>query len=202
MIKYLRDNKEWIFSGWGVAALSAFLFIAVPSIWHFCHRERPSSGSTGYQATPPPTSPASQLPQTSSPLPVTSPSPITAIASSPVTFAEIVRVESDNTLTNLQKDEFRRKHQGKIVEWTVRVLSVQRQWERGDSDFSVVFRSPDVKNPRLGETGVATFPASLRDDMVDLHSGDIIRLRGVLKFIGPVHYLVAVNDCQLLEHHK
>jgi hypothetical protein len=185
-----------------VAALSAFFLIVVPSIWHFCHRADPNSHSARYQATPSPTSPASQLLQASPPLPVTSPSPITATPSSPVTFAEIVRVESDNTLTDLQKDEFRRKHQGKIVEWTVRVLSVNRQWEREDSDFSVVFRSPYVKSPRFGETGVATFPASLRDDMVDLHSGDIIRFRGMLKFIGPVHYLVAVNNCQLLEHHK
>jgi hypothetical protein len=141
--------------------------------------------------------------QASPPLPVKSPSPITAIPSSPVTFAEINRVMSDRNLTDLQKDEFRRKHQGKLVEWLVRVLSVKRRFDEPDSDFSVVFASPDATdNPRYGETGVATFPADLRDDIVDLHSGDVIRLRGELKFVGPGHYVVAVNKCQLLEHQR
>src|SRR6266852_255734 len=47
-----------------------------------------------------------------------------------------------------------------------------------------------------------TFAEVIRVDMVYIHSGDIIRFRGVLEFIGPVHYIVAVNNCQLLEHHK
>jgi hypothetical protein len=161
---------------------------------------RPSTPNTpaGEQLSPPATqTPIKSAQSTATPSPF-----VSSVPYSPITFAEMIRVESDNTLTDLQKDEFRRKHQGKIVEWTVRVLSVQRQWEREDSDFNVVFRSPDVDESRFGETGVATFPASLRDDMVDLRSGDIIRIRGVVKFIGPVHYLVVVNNCQLLEHHK
>ena len=193
MIKYLQRNKEWIFSGCGVVVLvlvGQFIWRHLPT-----HEKSPSSPAL-------PSSQRSQAAESSPPVAATPSSFVTPISSSPVTFAEIVRVESDNTLTDLQKDEFRRKHQGKLVEWTVRVFSVQRQWEREDSDFSVVFGSRDVENPRLGETGVATFPASLRDDMVDLHSGDIMRFRGVLKFIGPVHYLAAVNNCQLLEHHK
>ena len=67
----------------------------------------------------------------------------------------------------------------------------------------MVFASPDATdNPRFGETGVASFPANLRDDIDNLDSGDIIRLRGVLKFLGPVHYTVSVDNCQLLEHQK
>ena len=67
----------------------------------------------------------------------------------------------------------------------------------------MVFASPDATdNPRFGETGIATFPANLRDDVVDLDSGDIIRLRGVLTFLGPVPYTVSVDNCQLLEHQK
>jgi hypothetical protein len=132
------------------------------------------------------------------------PSPSVAnIGFSPVTFAEILRVESDNTLTELQKDEFFRKHEGKIVEWTGRVFVVRRAWEdRADSEFHVAFRLPDSKDLRVGEPGIATFPASLRDDMVDLQAGDIIRFRGVLGFVGGAYYTVVVRNCQLLEHHK
>jgi len=198
MIKYLQRNKEWIFSGCGVVLL---VFVG-QFIWRHLPTHQKSS-------PPSPALASSQRSQAaeSSPLSAAPPSPFgTPIPSSPVTFAEVIRVASDTNLTELQKDEFRRKHQGKIVEWTVRVLSVKRQWEHeADSDFLVIFGSseaPDIRSSRLGETGVATFPASLRGDMVDLHSGDIIRFRGVLEFIGPVHYIVAVNNCQLLEHHK
>ena len=140
-------------------------------------------------------------PSLASPQSVSPPSSSPLTLSSPVTFAEIVRLESDDTLTDLQKDEFRRKHDGKIVEWTVRVRSIQRLFEhRTDSNFAVVFSSADAPDNH-GKTGVATFPASLRDDMVDLHSGDTMRLRGVLNFLD-IGRTVSVRNCQLLEHHK
>ena len=127
--------------------------------------------------------------------------PSTVPSSSPVTFAEIVQVESDETMTDLQKDEFRHKHEGKMVEWTVRVRSVSRLWEhKADSDFAVVFDSVDAPDTH-GKTGVATFPASYRDDMVDLHSADTIRFRGVLNFLD-IGRTVSVRNCQLLERHK
>ncbi len=190
MIKYLQRNKEWIFSGCGVV----LLLLVAQLIWrHLPVREKPalSSGLASAQLSPAIT-PA-----------IKSSSPITAIASSPVTFDEINRVaHDDSTLTELQKDEFRRKHRGKIVEWTVRVHSVGRLWEhRADSDFVVVFGAPDVSKSHFGDTGVATFPANLRDDMIDLHRDDIIRLRGVLNF-NSIGNTVNLDNCQLLEHQK
>jgi hypothetical protein len=119
----------------------------------------------------------------------------------------VLRVSGDATLTDLQKDEFRRKHQGRLVEWTVEVMSVSRQWEhQADSDFLVVFRPAEHKDPEspgLGDVGVASFPPSLRDDMLDLHAGDIIRLRGALQFLGlGTSHTISVRDCQLLERRK
>lgn len=141
MIKYIQRNKEWIFSGCGVV----LLLFAGQFIW---------SHLPTHQKSPPTpvlaSSPRSQSPESSPPVAATPSTFVTPIPSSPVTFAEIVRVESDNTLTSLQKDEFRRKHEGKIVEWTVRVLSVQRQWEhQADSDFLVVFGSPQTLRVRV-----------------------------------------------------
>lgn len=126
---------------------------------------------------------------------------------SPVSFAEVLRVSQDATLTDLQKDEFRRKHQERLVEWTVEVMSVSRLWlHQADSDFSVVFRPAAHEDPnslRLGDVGVAIFPASLRKDMLDLQTGDIIRMRGTLQFLdlGASH-TISVRDCQLLERRK
>jgi len=121
----------------------------------------------------------------------------------PVTFADVVRVVNDTNLTELQKDEFRRKHEGRTVEWTVRLLSIRRIWEhQADSDFLVVFGSADgdVRSSHLEEPAVATFPASVRDDMVDLQKNEIIRFRGVFRFT--TAHSVSVENCQLLEHHK
>jgi hypothetical protein len=51
----------------------------------------------------------------------------------------------------------RRKHQGKIVERTVRVLSVQRRSENlAGSDFSVFFGLPEAQD--IMEMGVADQP--------------------------------------------
>ncbi len=200
-----RRHKQvirWMKIAAGLAAVT--VLVTIIAVCHTSSPPLPSPPSTlntpaGQQlsplATPTPIKSA-QLP--ANPLSFASPIP-----HSPVTFAEINRVESDPKLTDLQKDEFRRKHGGKIVEWTIRVRSVSRLSNQPDSDFGVVFASPDATdNPRFGETGIATFPANLRDDVVDLDSGDIIRLRGVLKFLGPVPYTVSVDNCQLLEHQK
>ncbi len=200
-----RRHKQvirWMKIGAVVAAVGVLVTIIA-----LCHTSSPPSPSPPSTLNTPAAEqlspPATPTPIKSAQLTSTPSSFVSPIPYSPVTFAEINRVESDPKLTDLQKDEFHRKHEGKIVEWTVRVRSVSRLWNRPDSDFSVVFASPDATdNPRFGETGVATFPADLRDDIVDLDSGDIIRLRGVLKFLGPVHYTVSVDNCQLLEHQK
>lgn len=158
------------------------------------HESQPSPQGWRTQVPPPtaeytPTELATAFP-TSSTTKVAGPSP--------VTFAEVLRVEADGSLTDLQKDEFRRKHQGKTVEWAVRVLSVKRQWEtQEDSDFSVAFTLPDAKR-NFEAIGIATFPSRLRDDMVDLHEGNIIRIRGTLRFL-EIGRTVSLERCELLE---
>jgi hypothetical protein len=185
MIKYLQRNKEWIFSGCGVAVL----LLAGQFIWrHLSMGEKPAlnSGLASAQLSPA----------------IKSSPPITAIPSSPVTFDEINRVAHDSILTELQKDEFRRKHQGRIIEWTVRVHSVGRLWEhRADSDFAVVFGALEVGKSHFGDNGVAIFPTNLRDDLIDLHRNDVIRLCGMLNF-NPITNSVNLDNCQLLEHQK
>jgi hypothetical protein len=120
---------------------------------------------------------------------------------SPVSFAEVVRVSKDATLTELQKDEFRRKHGNRLVEWIVLVRGVQQQ---ADSEFIVGFHPPEHReNDGLAfdEFGAATFPSNSRDDMIDLHAGDIIRFRGTLEFLG-IGKTPLLRNCQLLERHK
>src|SRR5437867_3180775 len=131
-LKWLQTHKLASFAvivGICVIALGKF-FTSLHDIIGFFHPEPAAPVSTSpvqpIRTPPIPESSARPLSQavSPSPLPLASSSPVTSIAFSPVTFAEIVRVEADKTLTDLQKDEFRRKHQGKIVEWTVRIFSV------------------------------------------------------------------------------
>jgi len=199
-----RRHKQVIF--WMKVGAAVAIVAVLVAILTLCHTSSPPSSPparseanipTTQPPSPPPTPPRIE----STPLTNATPSSlITPIPFSPVTFAEINRVESDPKRTGLQKDEFRRKHEGKIVEWTVAVRSVTRLWEhQPDSDFNVVFADA-ADRAGSGELGAANFPASLRDDMVDLQQGDIIRLRGVLHFSGPIHYMIMIKDCQLLEH--
>jgi len=164
----------------------------------------PTTQPSAPHVTPTPLVSSSITPMTAAPSSSVMSSPITASPLAPVTFADVIRVLSDTSLTDLQKDEFRRKHQGRTVEWTVRVFSVSRLWERrADSDFLIVFGSPepDITRSHLGKTGTAIFPGSARDDMVDLNADDIIRFRGVLGF-RELSDRVGAENCELLEHHK
>jgi hypothetical protein len=199
-----RQHKQVIF--WmKIGAALAVVAIGVTIVIALYHTSpSPAAPPTSKPNTPTaePSAPhATSPPLESTPLTNATPSSVsTPIPFSPITFPEINRVESDPNRTGLHKDEFRRKHEGKIVEWTVTVRSVTRLWEhRPDSGFNVVFAdAADTKGSR--ELGAANFPAKLRDDMVDLQQGDTIRFRGVLHFSGPIHCMVIVNDCQLLEH--
>lgn len=177
MIKYLERNKEWIFSGCGVA----LIIVLGPFLLRLFHHQDSAS--------------------IASPTPAVS-STTTQTSFSPVSFAEVVKVSNDTNLTQLQKDEFRRKYQGKLVEWTAKVRSVSRLWEtQADSDFVVVFTPEQKENDRLAfdDYATATFPSNLRDEMIDLYAGDTIRFRGTIEFSG-IEKIPSIRNCQLLEH--
>jgi hypothetical protein len=78
-------------------------------------------------------------------------------------------------------------------------------WEyKDDSDFLLMFCSAEHKDTAkfgFGPYGAAIFPAKLRDDVVDVHADDIIKLRGALNF-SDIGNSISVEDCQLLERHK
>ncbi len=118
---------------------------------------------------------------------------------SPITLDEVLQAASDSSRTELQKDEFRRKHEGKVVEWQAQVCSVQRQWSRDDSDFLVVLRPPNTKSSDLPELFSASFPASHADSMLDLHADDTISVRGTLYFLDDYWHSPTLNKCELTQ---
>jgi membrane-anchored protein YejM (alkaline phosphatase superfamily) len=118
---------------------------------------------------------------------------------SPITLDEVLQASSDSSRTELQKEEFRRRYDGKVVEWQAQVGSVQRQGSRDDSDFLVVLRAPDTKSPGLGEFFAVSFSANSRDSMLDLHVDDTITVRGTLHFLNDLSHSPTLDKCEVIQ---
>jgi hypothetical protein len=128
---------------------------------------------------------------------------------SSVTYEEVLRTLTNATLTNLQRDEFERQNQGKIIEWTVKVSSVERKLgSDANRGFVVIFgpQRQDEKLKKIVAFATAIFPADLKDEMVSLNTGEIIRLRGTLLFehnlLEGMDVRLTVEDCMILERIK
>jgi hypothetical protein len=116
--------------------------------------------------------------------------------SSLITFDEIEQVL--DRPPGLFSPDFQNQHHDQIVEWTVKVIQVEPLVDgEVDSDFLVHIVSKDSITSHRAS---AIFPARLREVMIHVGAGDIIRFRGILKFRDP--WYVAVENCELLEHHK
>ena len=147
--------------------------------------------------------------KTSSPTPALSQpqfSPITSPTSapfppqfSPITLDEVLQASSDSSRTKLQKEEFRRRYDGKVVEWQSKVASVERMGSRDDSDFLVVLRAPNTKSPGSSELLSASFSANSKDSMLDLHADDSITVRGTLHFLNDLWNSPTLDKCELIQ---
>ena len=118
---------------------------------------------------------------------------------SPITLGEVLQASDDSSRTELQKEEFRRRYDGKVVEWQAQVCSVSRQGSRDDSDFLVGLRAPNTNSSGLHEFFVASFPANSRDSMLDLRPDDTITARGTLHFINDLWHSPTLDKCELIQ---
>lgn len=110
-----------------------------------------------------------------------------------VTIAEIFHSEADPGRTDLQKDDFRRRYDGKIVQCQATVDGVKQQWSAADSDVIAVLYPNKEKYPKVTELFTASFPARLKDSLADLQPGDIITIRGTLRFLDNLWHAPALN---------
>jgi hypothetical protein len=101
-----KQQIRWMKIGAGVAVVGILITIFIT----LCHTSSPQAPPPASKLNTPTVEP-SPLHAASTSIessPVITPTPL-----APVTFADVNRVLSDTSLTDLQKDEFRRKHQGK-----------------------------------------------------------------------------------------
>lgn len=179
MLAYLKENKQWLFSGIGVVAIT--VAVTLVKRYVFDHEREQPTNSTHIQAS----------------------SEQTHILRSPLTLEEFERVRDDTTLTELQRQDFM-KHEGRVVRWRVTVADVVQSYP-GDlkSDICVVFRHISQKDFNPTHHYVASFPYTARDDLFILSEGDLIEFEGKLKISSSAgSYRGTVEDCTLLRHEK
>ena len=172
MFTFLKDNKQWLFSGIGVA----IIMVVGSLVARFLFEHLGSSTS----------------------------SKRIGISQSPLTLEEFDRVRKDKALTELQIQDFMKKHKGRIVKWQGIVCNVeQSNPDYAKSDIYVVYRPISQKHVSMPDVFVARFPYTAKDDLFSLSEGDQIEFEGKLEITSSGRdYKASVYGCTLLRHEK
>jgi hypothetical protein len=120
---------------------------------------------------------------------------------SPVTIDEVFRTLKNKSITDLQKSEFRKKHNERTVRWTGYVDSVSlRRSYQDDGGFFLIFRPESQREETLFDYVVACFPQTAKDDLVDLNEKDWVEIQGRLEFT--VAGTVTLEESKLISRKK
>ncbi len=103
----------------------------------------------------------------------------------PFTMDQVLRVFADKATTELQKEDFRKRYQGRRIQWHGIVESIRSFSERETDSQIIVIVSPvapkDDSSSLRDFVGVV-FPADTRKDLLELTEGDRVVFGGVLTF--------------------
>ncbi len=120
---------------------------------------------------------------------------------SPITVDEIFRIIKlkEVELTGIQKSDLLNKHDGKIVEWTGYVDSVD---EPNDKGIPLTFRPESQMGESSPDLVGASFPQSMKVYLVDVSKGDWVVVQGRLRIYGINNVkLVKLDDCKMTRWH-
>ena len=100
-----------------------------------------------------------------------------------VSVDDVLATLGSNKLTDLQKSQFIRRHNGTHVQWSGVVAEVSPMWKNDPkSDILVLFYSISQRDKTFPEIIVAQFNPSSEPDLAGLSSGDSIVIEGTLLF--------------------
>ncbi len=192
MYEYLRRNKEWLFSGIGVVLLLVVISSFKSVLFDSGGRDRDTldvvseAGNVVQEFT------------------VSSTHKVTQKSPSPVTLEEFYGVLISKTITELQRQNFIGKHEGRVVRWQGIVENVQQLSSTDDSsDIIVVYRPVSQKNESLPDLFTALFPFAAKGDMSSLARGDYIEFEGTLEILSRETFpSPSLSNCTLLKHEK
>jgi len=111
---------------------------------------------------------------------------------SPVSMKEYFDTLEDETRTELQRDEFKKRHLGKRVVWKGRVRSVKPHW--GMDDRIVLSFQENAKSSYFA---LCYFPSAERDTLLGLSEGTLIKITGIIDEIDSF-----LEECRILERMK
>jgi len=180
MLTFLKENKQWLFSGIGVAII--MVGGAMVKWFVFDHRGEPPGSSTNIRES--------------------------SKQRSLLTLEEFDRMRKDKALTELQLQDFIKKHEGRIVKWQGIVCGVeQSNLENAKSSIYVVYRPISQKDVSMPDLFTAEFPYTAKDDLFVLSEGDQIEFEGKVTFRSSssrhnYDYSASLHDCSLLRYEK
>ncbi len=193
MYEYLKRNKEWIFSGIGVAVIIAG--ITVVRLAFFDSHNKSAITENSYKQEILEEQPQSTIINGESEKPA---------KRSPVTIDEFNAMLKNETITELQRQEFIKKHTGRIIKWEGIVVNVKPLFSNDEeTEIMVVYMPVSKANNNLPDLLTAAFPHTAKSDLAALAEGDLIEFEGKLEILstGDSRYPSA-RDCVLLRYEK
>ena len=175
MITWINDNKEWLFSGAGISAITLIIYLF--SKW----KNRPTHSVNGAAEAIEVSSQNSDLASPTIPAaltPTVEPPPLRE--QSLLSLTEILSGLDKEAHTDLQVAQFVKRVSGCVIEFKVQVKSVSPSAVAGDSDLWVCFEDPEDQT-HLPETCLAVFDRCREIELTPISENDIIVIRGELK---------------------
>lgn len=100
-----------------------------------------------------------------------------------VSIDEVINTLTDKNLTNLQRSQFVKRHNGQYVQWGVCVKDVSKSFQRDPlSDIFLIFIPVSQKEEHFPKIIIASFSHSAEADLASLGEGDIVNIGGKLSF--------------------
>lgn len=182
IIDFIRQNKEWIFSGVGGALLISLVPWLFKLIKSFCKRKVFCKQKDSSRITE---TDKDNHPERSA-----------------ISAKEFFEQTNDPAKTLLQQKEYRDKFLGSEVEWEGYVTSVAHaQTSGGYGDTISIFFQLEKGLADNRNTIFAEFSISAKNDLLELSRGDFVVIKGILSLFGS-NKIMSLKNCTLLKFMK
>jgi hypothetical protein len=185
MYEYIKHNKEWLFSGIGVVVILGILSFL--KFAFFDSGARDQGTHVLHQGKP------ADAPKKTN---------ITQDSFSPITLEEFIDILANKNITGLQRQDFIKKHEGRIVRWRGIVDNVtQTSSADPEGDIIVIYRPITQKGENLPDLFAARFPFTARQYLSSFSQGDYIEFEGKLRILSrETSPSPALSNCVLLKY--
>ncbi len=115
---------------------------------------------------------------------------------SPTSAEIILSTLKDKDLTDLQRNNFMKRHEGRIVRWEGIMLDI-KSYQSDDAESIMVFRLPSDESS-IPEMITATFSSDASDDLSDIRKGQKVVIQGNLEFVDSYRPSPSIRNARLI----